>query len=221
MSSAHGGASTISRRPRRASSCSRRSAPAFPACRRADSSARSSATRYWQPINRQWSFTARAEAGAVIAGDRNDIPVGAAVSHRRRYDGARLRVRKPRHQAGRRGPARALLRSTSVEVTRWISDAWGIAAFVDAGNAFDDASDFRLRGRLRHRRARENADRPVPARRRLRRAVAAGAAALFRRRRVLTHELTGNSQPFARRKEPASATGRRRTQIAKPSAGAR
>ena len=33
---------------------------------------------------------------------------------------------------------------TSVEATRWISDAWGIAAFVDAGNAFDAASDFKL-----------------------------------------------------------------------------
>ena len=40
---------------------------------------------------------------------RNDIPVGAAVSNRRRHDGARLRVREPRHQAGRRGAADALL----------------------------------------------------------------------------------------------------------------
>jgi translocation and assembly module TamA len=31
--------------------------------------------------------------------------------------------------------------ATSVEITRWVGDAWGIAAFVDAGNAFDDRSD--------------------------------------------------------------------------------
>ena len=33
---------------------------------------------------------------------------------------------------------------TSVEVTRWINDALGIATFVDAGNAFDEVSDFHL-----------------------------------------------------------------------------
>jgi acetyl-CoA carboxylase carboxyl transferase subunit beta len=32
---------------------------------------------------------------------------------------------------------------TSLEVTRWIAQAWGIAAFVDAGNAFDDRSQAR------------------------------------------------------------------------------
>ena len=140
----------------------------------------------WQPINRLWSFTARAEAGAVIAGKPRRHSLGAAVSHRRRHDGARLRVREPR-PASRATPScpRATTRSRASKLTRWISDAWGIAAFVDAGNAFDEIVGFRRRGRLRHRRARANADRPVPARRRVRRAVAAGATALLRRHRVL------------------------------------
>jgi len=32
----------------------------------------------------------------------------------------------------------------SVEVTRWINATWGIATFVDAGNAFDNANDFKI-----------------------------------------------------------------------------
>ena len=34
--------------------------------------------------------------------------------------------------------------ATSIEATRWINATWGIATFIDAGNAFDDARDFRL-----------------------------------------------------------------------------
>ena len=32
----------------------------------------------------------------------------------------------------------------SIEATRWISESWGIAAFVDAGNAFDDGRISRI-----------------------------------------------------------------------------
>ncbi len=32
----------------------------------------------------------------------------------------------------------------SVEAIRWISELWGLAAFVDAGNAGDSLSDFRF-----------------------------------------------------------------------------
>jgi len=34
--------------------------------------------------------------------------------------------------------------ATSAEATRWINDAWGVATFVDAGNAVDDTSDFKV-----------------------------------------------------------------------------
>jgi len=33
---------------------------------------------------------------------------------------------------------------SSVEATRWINPTWGIAVFVDAGNAFDDLDDFTI-----------------------------------------------------------------------------
>ncbi len=32
----------------------------------------------------------------------------------------------------------------SVEITRWIGENWGLAAFVDAGNATDSLHDFHL-----------------------------------------------------------------------------
>ena len=32
----------------------------------------------------------------------------------------------------------------SVDLTRWIAPAWGVAAFVDAGNAVDSLSGARL-----------------------------------------------------------------------------
>jgi len=32
----------------------------------------------------------------------------------------------------------------SVEATRWINATWGIATFVDAGNAFDNLNDFKI-----------------------------------------------------------------------------
>ena len=32
----------------------------------------------------------------------------------------------------------------SVEAIRWIGESWGLAAFVDAGNATDAVSDFLL-----------------------------------------------------------------------------
>ena len=68
--------------------------------------------------------------------DARRHPVGAALPHGRRHDGARLRVREPRRAERRhdRCPA-ATTRCSTREVTHWIKEAWGIAAFVDAGNA--------------------------------------------------------------------------------------
>jgi translocation and assembly module TamA len=99
---------------------------------------------YWHPINRQWSFTARAEAGAVIAGDRNDIPSELLFR-----TGGDTTVRGYAFESlgVRRGdvvlPARYYT-IASVEATRWINDTWGIAGFIDAGNAFDELSDLRV-----------------------------------------------------------------------------
>jgi translocation and assembly module TamA len=98
----------------------------------------------WQPINRLWSWTARAEAGAVIAGSRNDIPsellfrTGGDTTVRG-YAFESLGIR----EGGTVLPARYYT-VASIEATRWISNAWGIAAFVDAGDAFDEPANFKV-----------------------------------------------------------------------------
>ena len=99
-------------------------------------------TALWQPINREWSFTARAEGGAVFAASRTDIP--SALLFRTGGD-TTVRGYAFESLGIQRGDAILPARYygvASVEVTRWFSDVWGIAAFVDAGNAFDDWSDF-------------------------------------------------------------------------------
>jgi translocation and assembly module TamA len=99
---------------------------------------------FWQPIGRDWSFTARAEGGAVIAGDRTNIP--SALLFRTGGD-TTVRGYAFESLGIKRGdailPARYYV-AASVEATRWVSDAWGIAAFIDAGDAFDAASDLKL-----------------------------------------------------------------------------
>jgi translocation and assembly module TamA len=95
---------------------------------------------YWRPIDRQWSFTTRAEAGAVLASSRGDIP--SALLFRTGGD-TTVRGYAFESLGLKQGDAVVPTRyyyASSVEVTRWIGDAWGIAAFVDAGNAFDDTS---------------------------------------------------------------------------------
>jgi translocation and assembly module TamA len=96
----------------------------------------------WQPINRLWSVTARAEAGAVIAADRRDIPSELLFR-----TGGDTTVRGYAFESLglRQGDAVLPTRYytvASIEVTRWISHALGVATFVDAGNAFDEIADF-------------------------------------------------------------------------------
>jgi len=98
----------------------------------------------WQPISPLWSFTARADAGAVLAASRNDIPsallfrTGGDVSVRG-YAFQSLGIK----QGDVVLPARYYF-ATSVEATRWITDLWGLATFVDAGDAFDATSDMKV-----------------------------------------------------------------------------
>jgi translocation and assembly module TamA len=95
----------------------------------------------WQPLGPLWSVSARAEGGAVIAGDRTDIPSellfrtgGDTTVRGYAFDSLGIK------QGDAILPTRYYV-AASVEATRWVTDAWGIAAFVDAGNAFDEASD--------------------------------------------------------------------------------
>jgi translocation and assembly module TamA len=99
---------------------------------------------FWQPLSRLWSLTGRAEAGAVIAGDRNDIPSellfrtgGDTTVRGYAFESLGLHV----------GSAVLPVRYytvMSIEATRWINDSIGVATFVDAGNAFDEIADFKL-----------------------------------------------------------------------------
>jgi translocation and assembly module TamA len=98
----------------------------------------------WQPINRLWSFTGRVEAGAVIAGDRTGIPSELLFR-----TGGDTTVRGYAFQSLGLKQGDAVLPTryytvASIEATRWINDALGAAAFVDAGDAFDETSDMRL-----------------------------------------------------------------------------
>jgi translocation and assembly module TamA len=98
----------------------------------------------WEPLGRLWSFTARAEGGAVFASDRTNIPSellfrtgGDTTVRGYAFDSLGLK------QGDVVLPVRYYT-VMSVEVTRWIRESLGIAAFVDAGNAFDEWSQFKL-----------------------------------------------------------------------------
>ena len=159
-------------------------------------------TAAWYPIDRMTQLAFRAEAGAVLASSREGVPsillfrTGGDTTVRG-YEYQSLGVRLGEAIVGGRYYAIA-----SAEAIRWINDTWGIAAFVDAGNAVDSIHDFKfalgygLGARL------ANADRPVPARRRLRRGDAGVAPAFLRRADVLDMTRTSPSVPT-----PATALG--------------
>ena len=97
----------------------------------------------WWPIDRDWSAYVRAEGGAVLAASRDGIPstllfrTGGDTTVRG-YAFDSLGV----HEGNAIVPGR-YYEAASVELTRWLNPALGIAAFVDAGNAFDRMADFR------------------------------------------------------------------------------
>jgi translocation and assembly module TamA len=98
----------------------------------------------WVPIGANYELNVRAEGGAVIAGGRDGIPstllfrTGGSTTVRG-YDFDSLGV----DQNGAVVPGRYYA-VASVDATRWIGDAWGVAAFIDAGNAIDSWSDAHL-----------------------------------------------------------------------------
>jgi translocation and assembly module TamA len=96
----------------------------------------------WYPIDRVTQLAFRGEAGAVLASDRDGIPsvflfrTGGDTSVRG-YAFRSLGV--PRGEAVVGG--RYLL-VASAEAIRWINETWGVAVFVDAGDAADSVSDL-------------------------------------------------------------------------------
>jgi translocation and assembly module TamA len=98
----------------------------------------------WYPPSREWQLFGKLEAGAVFGASRQQVPsvlmfrTGGDTSVRG-YAYESLGV--PDGDATVPGRYYTV---ASIEATRWFSELWGIAAFVDAGNAVDDLSDLHL-----------------------------------------------------------------------------
>jgi translocation and assembly module TamA len=97
----------------------------------------------WYPLARDITLSLRAEGGAVLAGAREGIP--SALLFRtggdttvRGYAFESLGVKSGDATVPGRYYAAA-----SVEATRWFAPTWGIATFVDAGNAVDAPGNLR------------------------------------------------------------------------------
>ena len=101
-------------------------------------------TQGWLPLSRDNDLTLRAEGGAVLAGSRVGVPstllfrTGGETTVRG-YKFESLGVQDGEATVGGRYFAIG-----SVEVTHWINSAWGIAIFVDGGNAVDQVRDFHV-----------------------------------------------------------------------------
>ncbi|HEY4138044.1 MAG TPA: BamA/TamA family outer membrane protein, partial [Casimicrobiaceae bacterium] len=95
---------------------------------------------YWYPLSSEYQFTARLEAGGVFGASRQEVPstllfrTGGDTSVRG-YSFESLGVKDGEATV----PGRYYVVG-SVEVTRWINQTWGIATFIDTGNAFDEIS---------------------------------------------------------------------------------
>ena len=98
----------------------------------------------WLPIDALTQLNFRAEAGAVLAPTRDGIPspllfrTGGDTTVRG-YAFDSLGVKLGNAIVGGRYYAVG-----SAEAIRWIGESWGLAAFIDAGNALDEVSDFHL-----------------------------------------------------------------------------
>jgi len=98
----------------------------------------------WYPYDADWSFSGKLEGGAVFGASRQEVP--ATLLFR---TGGDTTVRGYAYESLGVADGLATVPGryyvvSSVEATRWINATWGIAVFVDAGNAFDSLDDFKL-----------------------------------------------------------------------------
>jgi translocation and assembly module TamA len=97
----------------------------------------------WVPLGTATFLEMRVEAGAVFAPSRDGIPsvllfrTGGDTTVRG-YEFDSLGVQQGDATVGGRYYGLA-----SIEAVHWFGASWGLAAFVDAGNANDDAAQFR------------------------------------------------------------------------------
>ncbi|HVO88374.1 MAG TPA: BamA/TamA family outer membrane protein, partial [Casimicrobiaceae bacterium] len=98
----------------------------------------------WHPLGTSNELYYRAEAGAVFAKTRDDVPSSLLF----RTGGDKTVRGYAFESLGlQQGDVTLPTRYyavTSVEVTHWINDTFGVAGFVDAGDAFDNASTARV-----------------------------------------------------------------------------
>jgi translocation and assembly module TamA len=99
----------------------------------------------YQPVGERDVFIVRAEAGATVAKSRDGIPqdflfrTGGSQSVRG-YAYESLGVQEGQATLGGR-----FLGTASAEYVHWFRPQWGVAAFVDAGDAADDRDSFNLK----------------------------------------------------------------------------
>ncbi len=100
--------------------------------------------QHYIPLGQHNTLTLRGEIGTTLADSRRHIPqdylfrTGGASSVRG-YAYQSLGVKEGAATVGGR-----YLGIASAEITHWLDEDWGIAAFVDAGDAFDTRQDARL-----------------------------------------------------------------------------
>ena len=100
--------------------------------------------QHFIPLGKTDTLTLRGEAGYTLADSRLHIPqdylfrTGGAGSVRG-YAYQSLGIKEGTATVGGR-----YLAIASAEFTHWLADDWGIAAFVDAGDAVDSLTDVRL-----------------------------------------------------------------------------
>jgi len=101
------------------------------------------AQQYW-PVGERDVFSLRAELGVTAAHDSQSLPqeflfrAGGAQSVRG-YAYESLGVREGNATVGGR-----FMAVGSAEYTHWLSEKWGVAGFLDAGNVSDTRSQLRL-----------------------------------------------------------------------------
>jgi translocation and assembly module TamA len=98
----------------------------------------------WYPVSPLIELEFRAQGGAVLSPTRDGIP---SVLLFRTGGDTTVRGYAFESLGVQQGSAVVPGRYYAVfnaEATRWIGEAWGIAAFVDAGNATDSLTDFHL-----------------------------------------------------------------------------
>jgi len=97
----------------------------------------------WHPLGRVSELSARAQFGAVVADTRQGVPSSLLFrtggdTTVRGYAFESLGVK-----SGEAIVPGRYLAVASVEALRWFGEWWGLAAFVDAGNAVDEISELK------------------------------------------------------------------------------